>query len=63
MIPQNIQPSTKEGAIYYDNNEKKILKNTTNSGTETILLVVLREIIGHCRKMWNSFYDAFSWEY
>jgi len=36
LIPQNIQPSTKEGAIYYDNNEKK-LKIQTNSGTETII--------------------------
>ncbi|HRS01778.1 MAG TPA: hypothetical protein P5545_04445, partial [Bacteroidota bacterium] len=36
LIPQNSQPSTTEGAIFYDNNAKK-LKLQTNSGTETIV--------------------------
>lgn len=36
LIPQDTQPSTSEGAIYYDNNAKK-LKVQTNSGVETII--------------------------
>lgn len=36
LIPQNTQPSTTEGAVYYDNNTKK-LKVQTNSGVETII--------------------------